>query len=253
MSKLHPRVNGYGSDLAYIHDVGFGHFARGAAPGLLQLLRQHGIDRGRVVDLGCGSGIWAQELDAAGYEVLGIDISDGMIALARERVPRGEFRTESFRTAELPACVVVTAMGECFSYLFDRGNSRRGLTQLCGRIYEALQPGGLLIFDVVTPGRVPGPGPQRIFREGEDWAVLVTIEEDRQRMRLTRRITSFRKVGELYRRDCELHRLQLYQRSELTGLLRRLGFRVRTLAGYGSLRFPAGNVGFVARKPSRGT
>src|SRR5262245_34869396 len=65
----------YREDLAYIHDVGHGDFARDAAPGLLALLRRQGIREGLVVDLGCGSGIWAEILVREGYRVLGIDLS----------------------------------------------------------------------------------------------------------------------------------------------------------------------------------
>ena len=42
-------------------------------------------------DLGCGSGIWAKELAAAGYRVLGIDLSEAMIAIANRAVEIGEF------------------------------------------------------------------------------------------------------------------------------------------------------------------
>jgi hypothetical protein len=50
----------YGADLAFIYDVGFGGHARRAAPTLLAILHQSGISAGLVVDLGCGSGIWAR-------------------------------------------------------------------------------------------------------------------------------------------------------------------------------------------------
>ena len=56
------RSEWYGEDLAYIHDVGFGDFALGAAPGMLEILRRSGIRGALVVDLGCGSGLWAREL-----------------------------------------------------------------------------------------------------------------------------------------------------------------------------------------------
>jgi SAM-dependent methyltransferase len=242
-------ANGYREDLAYIHDVGFGHFAENAAPGLLEILRQAGIVRGLVVDLGCGSGIWARELCDAGYEVFGVDQSESMIAIARRRLPDGEFRQESFLTVKLPPCNAVTAVGECFSYLFDRRNTERRIVGLFRRVYDSLLPGGLLIFDVAGPGRLGGPSTQKSHREGEDWAVLVATEEDRRRMLLTRRIVSFRKVGKLYRRNEEIHRLRLYTRSKLAGQLRSCGFRVRILRGYGEMRFPPGLLGFLARRP----
>ena len=59
-----PGSNGYRTDLAFIHDVGFGQFADQSAPGLLKLLSQSqsvGACKSEVggwIDLGCGSGLW---------------------------------------------------------------------------------------------------------------------------------------------------------------------------------------------------
>lgn len=121
---------GYKDDLAYIHDVGFGDFAKQAAPGLLKILRQRGIAKGLVVDLGCGSGIWAHGLMKAGYEVLGVDISAAMIRLARKRAPQARFVKKSFLKMRLPQCAAVTAIGECFNYLFDKNNNPKTLFRL---------------------------------------------------------------------------------------------------------------------------
>jgi SAM-dependent methyltransferase len=238
----------YRDDLAYIHDAGYGGLARSAAPVLLDALRRSGIERGLVIDLGCGSGILSQAVSAAGYDILGIDISAAMIAQARRRVPGGRFRVGSLLTAELPPCVAVAAVGECVNYLFDPGHSKRAVVRFFRRVHDAVAAGGPFLFDAAGPGRVPGPGPSRVWREEDDWAVLVNAEEDRRRRLLTRRITSFRKVGELYRRDHEVHRLRLFPPSELAGALRDIGFRVRVLAGYGPLRFAPGHAGFLARK-----
>ncbi len=46
-------------------------------------------------------------------------------------------------------------------------------------------------------------------------------------MILTRRMTVFRKVGKLYRRSEESHRLRLYWGAVLARVLRDIGFRVR--------------------------
>jgi SAM-dependent methyltransferase len=244
-------ADAYREDLAYIHDAGFGHFATNAAPVLLEGLQRQGLDSGLVIDLGCGSGILAEAMSAAGYAVLGIDLSRAMVAMARRRVPNGRFREGSLLAAGMPPCVAVAAVGECFNYLFDSGNTEQGLTALFHRIYGALARGGLLVFDVAGPGRVPGPGARRSYTEGDGWAVLVTAEEDRRLGVLTRHITSFRRVGELYRRDEEVHRLRLLRRPEVVRELRGIGFRVRLLSGYGPFRFPPGHVGFLAWKPWR--
>jgi SAM-dependent methyltransferase len=240
----------YKEDLAFIHDVGYGDFALGSAPGILEILERNGIREGLVVDLGCGSGLWARELTKARYRVLGIDVSEPMTSIARRRAPDAEFRIASLFKAEIPSCQAVTSLGECLSYLFDSDNDRRNLVQLFRRVYNALTPGGLFIFDIVEPGQMGRETRTRGFSEGEGWVVLVEKEEDREQETLTRRIVTFRKVGEHYRRADEVHRQQLYKATDVAEELRRIGFRVRTMRSYGRYRLPRARAAFVARKPA---
>lgn len=233
---------GYHPDLAYIHDAGFGDYARKSAPGLLAILRRAGIRTGLVVDLGCGSGIWAAELIPRGYEVLGIDSSSAMIELARKQAPAARFVNASFLKAKLPVCDAVTALGEVFNYTFDRRNGPRELARLFQRVHDALRPGGVFIFDIAEPGRAL----RCAHAEGEDWAILFAAEASRDL--LIRRMTTFRRIGKLYRRSEETHRLRLYRSSEIAAELRGAGFAVRVLRAYGRMPLPSGNAAFVATK-----
>lgn len=237
----------YNDDLAYIHDVGHGDFARCAAPELLLLLRQYDVHSGRIVELGCGSGIMAAECVRAGFEVVGVDLSADLLAIARNRVPQAQFICDSLFRVELPACSAVLSMGECCNYAFDECSGEEGLRRVFSRVYAALRPGGVFIFDVIEPGRERGMPPKR-WRQGHDWAVLVEAEEQSERQSLVRRITSFRKTGSLYRKDEETHTLWLYRSADVAAWLRATGFRVRVMRGYGSLRFTQSHAAFVARK-----
>jgi hypothetical protein len=105
------------------------------------------------------------------------------------------------------------------------------------------------MFDVVTPGRVPGDGPRQSYRLADDWAVLVTAEESIKRRLITRHIASFRRSGAHYHRNDETHRQRLFDSRDLAERLRRVGFRVRRLRGYGEFMFPPGVAGFLARTP----
>ncbi|MEP0878356.1 class I SAM-dependent methyltransferase [Funiculus sociatus GB2-M2] len=144
----------YKEDLAFIHDVGFSDYALKSAPGILEILDRSNIRKGLVVDLGCGTGLWAQELEKAHYRVLGVDISDSAIAIARTRVPNAEFRVESLFKTDIPPCSAVTSISECLNYLFDPDNDRQTLNQVFRRIYSALIPGGVFVFDIAEPGQV---------------------------------------------------------------------------------------------------
>jgi 2-polyprenyl-3-methyl-5-hydroxy-6-metoxy-1,4-benzoquinol methylase len=103
----------YKEDLACIHDHGFTETARDAARALIDLLKADKISNGLVVDLGCGSGVLAERLTRAGYDVLGIDMSEAMLQLARKRAPMARFEQGSLFQSRLPRCVAVCAVGEC--------------------------------------------------------------------------------------------------------------------------------------------
>ena len=238
----------YREDLSWIHDLGFGDLARHAAESLLQALAADGVGEGLVVDLGCGSGILAESVSNAGYEVLGIDISSAMIEMARRRVPDASFRCESLLAADLPRSIAVVAVGECFNYRFDERHSREQLRALFDRIHESLVPGGLLLFDAAAPGRVAGESPLKTYADGGDWVLLMNAEENVEARRVTRCITSFRRVGNLFRRDDECHELDLLPPQELVTDLEQAGFSVELLDDYAGHALPPGLKGFMARR-----
>ncbi len=138
-------TDAYREDLAYIHDAGFGALARHAATALIADLNDRSMLSGTVVDLGCGSGITAEVLTNAGYHVLGIDLSEPLIRIARARVPAAEFNVGSFVDTEIPPCIAVTAIGEVLNYLFDPHNGESARSQLFNKIYTALKPGRLFM------------------------------------------------------------------------------------------------------------
>ena len=238
----------YDTDLAFIHDAGFGHVARAAADELLARLKKKKFTSGTVVELGCGSGILSERVARAGYDVVGFDISPAMVELSQKRVPSGRFECRSFVDADLPRCVAVTAVGEIFNYLFDRRNSLSTVTRVWRRVYKALAPGGVLLFDMALVGRIPA-GRLRTYAETEDWACLYEGIEHAEKKALERHITTFVREGDAFRRAKELHRLKLYERAELVEPLENIGFQVRALKRYDAWKFPPGWLGFACVKP----
>jgi SAM-dependent methyltransferase len=95
------------------------------------------------------------ELNRAGYKVLGVDQSPAMIKLARSIAPESKFQVGSLLSAKLPACDGVTSIGECLNYCFDESNSRTRLRGFFRRVHRALRPGGVFVFDIAEPSRLP--------------------------------------------------------------------------------------------------
>lgn len=241
----------YKQDLAFIHDSGFGGPAVSWTPVFFSVLNANHITGGLIVDLGCGSGLLAEKLHTAGYEVLGIDASPAFLAMARKRVPSARFTKASVFRTPIPRCSAVVSTGECLNYLFDSKSNRKGLASLFLRIYRALEPGGVLVFDLADPGQVPAGKTVRGFTEGKGWIVLVEKQEDYRSHILTRRIITFRKEGRKWRKGEEVHLQRLYERAEILRLLKAAGFQARALPRRKADWLPGAHTAFIARKPAQ--
>lgn len=238
-------MNAYSADLARVHHEGFDDVARNAAALVLDELRR---SRGRtrlLVDLGCGTGTLASIVSDAEYDVVGVDVSDEMLRIARAHAPRARFVEASLFDYVLPECAAVTAVGEVLNYLFA---GEPQLAPFFTRVHDALERGGVFVFDVCAPGRVPNGDAARYVDHG-DWVVYAHSIEDREQATLSRRITTFTRDGDAWRRTDEEHRQRLFAGADVEQQLRDAGFVVRRRRGYGALAFAAGTNVFVARKP----
>lgn len=268
LDTKHPFADAYLEDLAFVHDDSFGFIATGAAKTLAAKLTERGINSGLVVELACGSGISCELLMHAGYDVLGYDISAPMVEMARRRtaaVPppkaaygqppesvratKAEFRVASLYDAEIPACIAVTGVGEAFNYLFDPRAGFPAMRAVFARAYDAIVPGGVLMFDIAEPGRAL-PRLEHHVWEGHGWRVVSeTFEHTADRI-LERKIVTTRRIDGQDRETTELHRLSLYDHEEVYEALRAVGFAPLTLASYAEdFRFGNGHGAFMAVKP----
>ena len=255
----------YSTDLAFIHDAGFGDFAERAAPEVTRILRRQGVhppagrrakDRPesrrktpRVVEVGCGSGILARHLVDAGYTVVGFDISPAMIRLARETVPEATFHVAPLTEARLPRCAAVVAIGEVVSYVPAAGRGAGpppAIRKFLSRVHEALTPGGVFVFDFIESG-MRRTYPLKVHSD-DNWVIAVHAELDRAKRNLTRRIVAIRKVGRQYRRTQETHRQRVYNRHAVATALADAGFTASMSRSYGRYRVMAGDVAVIAKK-----
>jgi SAM-dependent methyltransferase len=239
----------YGEDLAHVHDTGFNAFAHKAAKMIIKTLKAMLPKamlpkKGLIIDLGCGSGIVAKNLVQAGYDVLGIDLSPSLIAIAKREVAEAKFICSSFFDIELPKCMGVISTSECFNYI-SKDNHLKSLELLFGKIYQSLEKDGVLIFDMLEPGEFQDNS--RIF-EKEDWTMFVHTLRDPTQGKLTREITLFKKTGDLYRKTKEVHEANLYPRQQIIQLLVSQGFNVQTFQSKDDFCLKEGHIGYICQK-----
>ncbi len=235
----------YREDLAWIHHAGWSDFSRQAAPGLLELLEDAGLRNGRVVDVGCGGGLWLLALAEAGFEAIGIEPSPTLAALARKTAPPCEVLERSAYDGVLPEARAITAIGEVLSYF--EAESRPPLESFFECCAKALEEGGLIVFDVIV--EASGTLDAKTWWAEDDWAILIEVREPLEDRCVIREITTFRRVGDAFRRRHETHRQAVYRPVEVERALRAAGFEsVLRLSRYGALPMLPRRQGFSARR-----
>ena len=196
------------------------------------LLRRRGAAPETVLDLACGTGSLSVLLAQRGYRVLAADASEDMLAMAYDKAAGLEnppfFICQRMEQLTLPAPVdLVISMLDSLNYLTDPADARAAMA----RIYEALTPGGTLIFDINTPEKLRGLDGQVFLDENEDTYCVWRAEFDQEENICYYGMDLFQRRGKLWQRSFEEHREYAYTPEQLTGFLREAGFR--TVAWYG--------------------
>ncbi|HEY7225839.1 MAG TPA: methyltransferase domain-containing protein [Micromonosporaceae bacterium] len=226
----------YRTDLAYVHDQGYGFHADICAPGILALLEPLRERSGMVLEIGCGSGLLTRYLVERGHRVIATDASPAMLDLARSAVPRAEeVRTLVLPADPIPAADAIVGIGHALNYLPSVQAIERGLSALA----DALTPGGVLAVDLcdLEWGALrQGAAPHG--RVGDDWAIITRFSQP-EPGRFDRAITTFVQAeGGGYRRRDEFHRTVLLDTSTVPDLLARHGVTASVGTTFDDPQFP---------------
>ncbi len=113
-------------------------------------------DYPRLLDLGCGPGLYAERFCRKGYQVTGVDLSARSIDYARKSAARQgleiTYVNQNYLNLSLPDTFDVVVLIYCdYGALSDRDRE-----SVLAHVYKALRPGGHLILDVFTPAKYAG-------------------------------------------------------------------------------------------------
>ena len=203
------------------------------------LFRPRGIRT--VLDLACGTGRLSWLLAERGYEVIGVDLSCDMLAVAAAREAEVKYRplflNQALQELDLYGTVQAAICSmDGLNYLPEED-----LREAMRRIRLFLEPGGLLLFDLNTPGKFHRIDGEVFTEETEDAFCVWRAELEESEKRCVFGMDIFLKQGKLWRRENEEHVEYVYSPEEIALLLSEAGFSTPQVFGGLPLRQIAGD------------
>lgn len=218
-----------------------------------KIMDLYGVKPETVLDLACGTGSLSVLLAQAGYSVLGADQSVEMLTQAYEKTMLMEgnkpyFVRQKMQSLRLPVPVDCTVCClDSINYVTNPEDCRKAFC----RVYENLNPGGLLIFDINSEAKLKGLDGQMFIDEDDDVYCVWRAEFDGQTRICTYDMDIFFRQGNLWERTAEEHQEYAYTARELTEWLKEAGFTDIHIFGDRRLDVPQENeqrLFFAAKK-----
>lgn len=190
------------------------------------LFKRYGVKPRQIVDLACGTGNVTILLKERGYEVIGIDQSEDMLFVAREKArKRGmniPFIFQDMRHISLHHAVdAMTCICDGINYI----SSEEELDLVFEGVYRYLNPNGIFVFDISSYYKLSSIIANNTFvRTEEDVAYIWENYFDRRSRVCEMELSFFVKEGEYYKRFDEIHYQRAYHAEEIVKHLEKNGF-----------------------------
>lgn len=206
------------SDFAKLYDVFMDNVNyKEWAEYLIARLSEYGIRDGLVLELGCGTGTLTELLARAGYDMIGVDNSEEMLAEAMEkRMESGLdilYLLQDMREFELYGTVrAVVSICDSMNYIMEPEE----LTQVFRLANNYLDPGGVFIFDLNTEYKYKELMGENTFAEDRTESSFIWQNYYDEKERINEYdLTLFIREGELYRKFEETHFQRCYSLDEV--------------------------------------
>jgi SAM-dependent methyltransferase len=181
----------YGSAFAQVYNRLWAGFARDVAPRVRELYEQFPIaqENRTVLDLCCGTGQLARHFLDRGYRVIGVDLSEPMLELARQNAgPHLAEGRARFVLGDATEFTVGESVGLVVS-TYDSLNhleSAEALSRCFACTLAALAPSGLFVFDLNTRAGLRRWNNVTVVENPEDFLVMRGIYDGESDRAITR-------------------------------------------------------------------
>ncbi len=204
-----------------------------------------------VAELGCGTGSLTKLLAERGYQMTAVDLSADMLSIADRKC---EGMGVLFLCQDMSRLILQPPVDAVISCLDSVNYITRpaALERTFRRVYKALVPGGLFLFDVKTPAALEEADGQTYLDEDEELFCVWRGEYSPRRRICGYGLDLFvREEDGSWSRGGEYHEEYAYSLEELDDFLREAGFTNIKVYGDKTMRPPkagAYRVFFAARK-----
>ena len=138
------------------NEFGWNYYPEVFAEQLLQWLKEQNLAPKTAMDLACGTGVLCRHLDRNGIRAAGMDLSPGMIAIAREASPHIPYEVADMVTfCPEEQYDLVTCTGDAVNHIPELEDVER----IFANVYRFLSPGGYFVFDLLKESEVSDSEP----------------------------------------------------------------------------------------------
>lgn len=185
-----------------------------------------------VLDLGCGTGAMTNKMAAKGYEMIGVDLSEDMLAVAREKAKALEvevtYLNQDMTALDLFGTVdAVVSFGDALNYILDEDD----LLEVFRKVNLFLAPEGLFIFDMNTVYKFKEVLGNTTYAENSDdgayiWENYFYEDEGINEYEVT---VFVKNEDGTFARSQETHHERGYSVAQVTNLLKRAGLKLEAV------------------------
>jgi len=218
--------------------------------------------KGDVLECACGTGRVTIPLACTGHRVTAIDVSNGMLSIARAKLKRETKEVRKrirLERADMRSFNLGKRFGLCLIPFFSFHHllTDQDVEGTLSRVYAHLQPGGRLVFNVFSPDLKRPQGLQRLdkvveTKEGKVMRYSVQWFDTANHLTYGWLIYDFVSPDHSVSRRLSPFRLRYFFKGEVEDILERAGFRVEAVLGdYDGNQFEKKStmMNFIAKKP----